>query len=133
VCAAYAPLPVCSLGVEVPGVPSIVVDNVGSMKLCVSHLLEAHGRKRIAFIGGQQTSPESQHRLEGYQQALALHGLPFDEALVEYGEFTVRSGKAAMRRLLARGVEFDAVVAANDYMAMAVTGVLQEHDVCVPK
>lgn len=133
VCAEYAPLPVCSLGVEVPGVPSIVVDNVASMELCVRHLIEAHGRRRIAFVGGQQTSPESNHRLEGYRQALALHGLPFDERLVEYGEFTVRSGKAAMRRLLDKNVSFDAVVAANDYMAMAATGILQEHQVAVPK
>ena len=132
VCAGYAPLPVCSLGVEVPGVPSIVVDNVGSMELCVRHLIEAHGRKRIAFIGGQQTSPESNNRLQGYRRALAMHDLPFEDTLIEYGEFTVRSGKAAMRRLLAKGVRFDAVVAANDYMAMAVTGVLQEHQISVP-
>src|SRR5690606_28619706 len=96
------------------------------------HLVEYHDRKRIAFIAGPQASPESHQRLEGYRQVLAANHIAFDEALIEHGEFTLPSGRAAMRRLMARNVPFDAVVAANDYMALATIEVLRSAGLRVP-
>lgn len=130
--ARYGRTPVCSIGLEVPGVPSLIVDNVGGMAEGVRHLVEHHGRKRIAFIAGPKSSPESNHRLTGYRQVLSSHGIALDDALIEYGEFTLPSGRAAMRRFMARKVEFDAVVAANDYMALATIEVLRSAGLRVP-
>src|SRR5690606_35940861 len=48
-------------------------------------------------------------------------------------EFTLPSGRSAMRRLLERDVEFDAVVAANDYMALATIEVLRSVGRRVPE
>lgn len=122
----------CSVGLAVPNVPSLVVDNTSGMAQAVKHLVEYHDRKRIAFIAGPQASPESRQRLEGYRQVLAANHIAFDEALIEHGEFTLPSGRAAMRRLMARNVPFDAVVAANDYMALATIEVLRSAGLRVP-
>ncbi len=128
----YRPLPVCSIGLAVPGIPSLVVDNVAGMSEGVKHLVEHHDRRKIAFIAGPKASPESNERLAGYRQVLVSHGIEPRDELVEYGEFTLPSGRSAMRRLLERNVEFDAVVAANDYMALATIEVLRSVGLRVP-
>jgi LacI family transcriptional regulator len=52
--------------------------------------------------------------------------------LVEYGDFTPESGAEAMRKLLSRGVPIDAIVAANDQMAVGAYTAIREHGLTVP-
>ncbi len=132
-CRRYAPMPMCSIGLALEGVPSFVVDNAEGMLIGVRHLIEAHGRRRIAFIAGQPDSPESNLRLRGYRRALEEYGIAYDPELVEHGEFTTYTGEAALLRILERGVPFDAVAAANDYMAMAVIDELVRRGLRVPE
>ena len=42
----------CSVGIELPGVPSLVLDNRPGMEAVVEHLVRDHGRRRIAFLAG---------------------------------------------------------------------------------
>ncbi|WP_437592781.1 SpoIIE family protein phosphatase [Sorangium sp. So ce1000] len=124
-CRSFAPLPVCSIGTAIDGVPSLMVDNSLGSEISVGHLADAHGCRRIAYIGGPMSSEEAALRIGGYGTALAARALPYDERLVAFGGFTIPTGRAAMREILARGVEFDAVVAANDRMALGAIEVLK--------
>jgi signal transduction histidine kinase/ActR/RegA family two-component response regulator len=63
---------------------------------------------------------------------LARHGLVLEPACVEHGHFTVESGAHAMENLLARRVAFDAVIAANDGMALGALEVLRNRGIRVP-
>src|SRR5512133_2911794 len=92
-CRRYAPMPVCSIGLEVPGICSLVVDNRAGMAQGVRHLIEAHGCRRIAFIAAQSTSPESNLRLLGYRDALQDLGIPIDEQLIFHSDFTTPGGR----------------------------------------
>ena len=132
-CRGFAPLPVCSVGVALDGIPSIVIDNAGGMERAVTHLIETHGCQRIAFIAGPKNSTESEERLVGYRQALVQHNLVPDERLVVYGEFSVASGGTALTELIERGVVFDALVCANDYMALGAMDVLKAQGMAVPR
>ncbi|HLV67342.1 MAG TPA: substrate-binding domain-containing protein, partial [Polyangiaceae bacterium] len=132
-CRAYAPLPVCSIGVDLPGIPSVIIDNEGGMRLGVEHLIDVHDARRLVFIGGPEASVESNLRLAGYQKALEGRGLPFERELVVHGGFTVPTGAAAMRAVLDAGVAFDAVVAANDDMALGALDVLKQAGLNVPR
>lgn len=126
------PVPSVSIGVGLDGVPSIRVDNGSGMCRVVQHLIDAHGARRIAFIGGPQDNQEAAARLGGYRVALASRGIPWRETIVRHGRFTRDTGEACMRELLAVGVEIDAVAAANDYMALGAMQVLREHGLSVP-
>jgi phosphoserine phosphatase RsbU/P len=132
-CKRYAPLPVCSVGVAIAGVPSLLVDNASGTAQGVRHLIKHHGRSKIAFIGGPKANPEANDRLAGYKQVLASHGLPIREELIEHGDFTLLSGREAMLKLLGRSRDFDALVAANDYMALAGVEVLRDAGLRVPE
>ncbi|WP_437807038.1 SpoIIE family protein phosphatase [Sorangium sp. So ce1078] len=132
-CRYYEPLPVCSIGIPLPGVPSILVDNGLGIELAAGHLLDDHACRRVAYIGGPASNGEAGLRAEAYRKALAARALPYDERLVANGEFTIDTGRAAMSEILARGVELDAVVAANDNMALGAIELLKAQGRSVPR
>jgi DNA-binding LacI/PurR family transcriptional regulator/serine phosphatase RsbU (regulator of sigma subunit) len=131
-CQRYAPMPVCSIGLAVAGVPSIVVDNLSGTEAAIAHAADTHGCRRIAYISGPPSSAEAQQRLQGYREALAARSLPYSESLIESGAFTIITGTGAMRRIIER-TSFDAVVAANDAMALGALEVLLERGMQVPR
>ncbi|MBN2192321.1 MAG: substrate-binding domain-containing protein [Polyangiaceae bacterium] len=132
-CERFHPLPMVHVGVEVGGVPSVIVDNARGMHALVTHLVHVHGFRRVAFIRGPAGSPEAESRFAAYRQVLEEHGVALDPALLFEGDFQVDSGAAAVTAFLdERGVAFEAIVAASDGMAMGAIDALQAHGVRVP-
>src|SRR5262249_26450001 len=56
--------------------PSITIENKSGARQIVDHLIEAHGRRRIAFLRGPAGNEDSLWRERGYREALAAHGIP---------------------------------------------------------
>lgn len=96
----------------------------------MTRYLESTGRRRIAHIAGPQDTSGGTGRLAGYHDAL---GDRYDDEMVAYGDYSQHSGASAMSELIARGVAFDAVFAANDLMAVGALGVLREAGLSVPR
>ena len=118
--------PLCCVGVPIPGHVPIEVDNFGGIRELVLHLAREHGRKRIAFVQGPAGSAEAGVRFQAYRSALEEAGLSFDPSLTVEGDFLKSSGVEAVRILLENHrprTGIDALVAANDYMAL---GAIQE-------
>ena len=123
----------CSVGIELPGVPSVVLDNRPGMEMLVEHLVLDHGRQRIAFLAGTPHNPEAMARFDAYRAVLARHRIAFDPAMVASGQFRTNSAKVAMEQILAAGVAFDSVVAASDEMATGAVDVLRKRGLRVPQ
>ena len=104
----------------------------GEPSTAVAHLV-AQGRRRVAAICGPQDMIAGRDRLDGYRKALAAAGLEVDEAMVEEGDFSEVSGATAMRVLLERRPDVDAVFAASDLMALGAMRVLREAGRRVPQ
>lgn len=119
-----------------PKFPSVTIDNVAGGYAATQHLL-ANGRRRIAYINGNQEFGCSQDRLQGYLKALKDAGIEPDADLIYEGDFTEERGAVGMKLFLERGIDVDAVFAANDQMAFGVMKVLRAagkripHDVAV--
>ncbi len=113
-----APLPLVALGNRFDDITSVVIDNYSAMKQVVSHLVGFHGLRRIAFITGKNDNHDAEERYRAYKDALREHGIEFDDRLVVSGAYVVQSGIDAVEALLAAALPFDAVVAANDQMAI---------------
>jgi len=128
-----APTAAVSIGIELPGVPSITIDNAAGTRGVIEHLLDVHRAERIAYISGPPDNQEASARLAGYREALASRGIGLSDELVRYGRFTLDSGRSCMLELLATGIEIEAVAAANDYMAFGAMEVLREHGIGVPE
>ena len=128
----FAPLPVVSVGAHIPGVPSLVVSNRSGQKTIVDHLIDEHACRRIAYVRGPLESEEAEERFRGYADALLAHDLELDRELVGVGNFWINSGAEATLQLLGRQCEFDALVAANDYMALGALQALREYGKRIP-
>lgn len=108
---------------------TVDVDNTHGAELATQHLLD-RGRRRIATIAGPQDMPPGVDRRRGWQTTLERAGLPAD--MVEYGDFSPASGAIAMRRLLERHPDLDAVFAANDQMAIGAYSAIADAGRTVP-
>src|SRR5690606_14355663 len=98
----------------------------------LDHVIGEHGRRRPAFISGTASNPEGEARHQAYLDALRRHGIEADSRLVVPGYFRGTGGYQAAEQLIARGVAFDAVVAANDTMALGAIDALRQHGYRVP-
>ncbi|WP_326554560.1 LacI family DNA-binding transcriptional regulator [Micromonospora sp. NBC_01813] len=107
------------------------VDNAGGARLAVEYLL-ARGRRRVATIAGPQDMGVGVARLTGYHEAIRHSGQPAGATMVAYGDFSEGSGTAAMRHLLERHPDLDAVFVASDLMACGALRALRETGRRVP-
>jgi DNA-binding LacI/PurR family transcriptional regulator/signal transduction histidine kinase len=132
-CERYRGLPLASIGIALPGVPSFVVDNARGMAEAIGHLIEVHRYRDIAFVRGPEVNEEAERRFEVYRRILADHRIAFDPRLVTPGNFQARAGADAIRVLVdERRRKFDAIVAANDHMALGALGALRARGLRIP-
>jgi LacI family transcriptional regulator len=110
---------------------AVVPDNSGGAYRVTGELLRA-GHTRIAHLVGPPGFSTSLHRLHGYHRALETSGITPDPALESPGDFTRDGGYGACARLLASGVEFTALFAANDMMAIGALAALRKAGLSVP-
>ena len=111
---------------------SVVVDNAIAIEEVVDHLVSI-GRTRIGHISGPANWHEADDRREGWQHGLEKHRLEADPGLCEEGDWDPPSGAAAMGALLDRTPDLDAVVAANDRMALGAMHTLRERGLRIPE
>ncbi|MCX5189053.1 LacI family DNA-binding transcriptional regulator [Streptomyces sp. NBC_00268] len=109
--------------------PAVYVDsdNRGGAREAVRHLVGL-GRTRIAHITGALDQTSAVDRLDGFRDVMG----EADPRLVVEGDFTPAGGERAMRELLERCPDVDAVFAANDLTASGALRVLRERGRRVP-
>lgn len=115
------------------GLPVTVVDydNRGGAFQATSHLL-AYGHRRVLFLGGESGLSSSDERRAGYRDALRAHGAERVEELDTTGTYTRASGFVRTRDALRTGLEFTAVFAASDMVALGALAALREAGLDVP-
>jgi LacI family transcriptional regulator len=109
----------------------VIVDNVLAGRLMTGHLLE-RGHRRIGHVAGPPHMSSSQGRLDGYRQALAASGVPYDDGLVRHAAFTMEGGYQAAQQLFRESRRPTAVFAATDMQAVGVLKAAKERGLAVP-
>ncbi len=101
----------------------------------VSHMIEEHGYKKIVFLGGKKWHKHSIERVNAYKAAMKDHGISFDEAKdIMYGDFWYKSGEQCADKLLMNRDNLpEAVVCANDCMAIGLARVLAKEGIRIPE
>lgn len=134
---AFAPRPIiCSaMDIELDNSYIVKIDSTNPFLEIVSHLKNAHGCKKIAFMSANSTkSTEAFERFEAYKKALKANDLEFSEDLVFDGFFT---DFGARDNLLAKftdksQVPFDSLICANDNMAVGSIKALRQLGFSIP-
>jgi LacI family transcriptional regulator len=119
------------------GVDVVSADNWSGAHALVEHLVADHGRRRLFHVDGPATAPDAVARRLAMRAVIDAHpGTVLAGAFC--GRFTVHSGQDAAMSLLAdtRAVGRplpDAIVCANDQMAIGVVRTLAARGVRVPE
>ena len=134
VCARFqrAGVPMLSLEIEVPNMSCIKTENYKGVRDLATHLIEHHNAKKIIFVNGIEGNVENAIRRQALIDVLDEHGIKlFGEFKCDFGFYTAF---LTMNRYLDEGKELpDAIVCANDNMALGINSSLNEHGLSAPK
>lgn len=113
-------------------IPSVIPDDAAGISAAVAHLATL-GHRRIAHLAGPANTSTGVVRERAFVQSLRDHGLDDDRRLVaQCAQWTEEEGARALRSLLDDGVDFTAVVAGNDLLALGCYDVFQERGIDCP-
>lgn len=115
---------------EIGGADTLNTDNKESARRLVQHLV-GHGHRRLAFLGDPAESPDVAGRYEGFRIELRAAGLSVPRAPVRCG-FDVMAGRTAARSILSRPNRPDALVCANDEIALGALEAASDMKLSVP-
>ncbi len=126
-----AGLPVVLVDSERREFTSIVSDNVRGAQIAVTHLINL-GHRQIGLVNGLVRYHASRQRFQGYKQALAQHGIPYDANLVVTSEFSREGGYESVKALFARAKP-TAIFAASDEQAIGIMDYAREKGIRIPE
>lgn len=129
-----AEVPCVSMTIKAEGAMCIYLDNKTGMREIVEHLITVHHAQDFYYISGPADNYDAKERLEVYKETLYKYNLKWDERAVVYGDYTYQSGTDAVKNLLKSDKPLpDAIVAANDEMAVGAVLALREAGYRIPE
>ena len=126
-----ANIPVLSYDGVLAGYPSVCSYPHEGFSDLIDHIISVHGCKNIDLLTGIRGNYGAECMVVTYQETLRTHGIEFDSNRVGYGDYWEIPAIAATERLLAYDTP-DAIVCANDAMAIACCSVLRQRGLNVP-
>jgi diguanylate cyclase (GGDEF)-like protein len=126
-------IPVIVMEKYLPGRINISMRYREGFKSIVRHVIDVHGCRNINMIAGPQGDHFSEDRIKAYKEVLVEKNIPFEEGRLLYGDFWDRPAREATRRFIESGDKIDAIVCANDAMAIACADELRALGYRVPE
>jgi len=131
--AARLPIALVAGSPDEPSVDVVDADNRTGTRDLVCHLVEVHGKRRLYYVAGPADAPDARARRSAFHEVLTEHKGMQPVGIFE-GRFAGVSGKLAAQEILAMraGDLPDAIVCANDQMAIGAMRELQAGGLRVP-
>jgi LacI family transcriptional regulator len=114
-----------------PRIPFVATGNRPGARQAAEHLL-ALGRRSPLLVGGPDGFDCAAERATVFNDVFAEAGFPVSDKARFDGDYTGESGRVAVARAVADGVEFDSVFAHNDLSAVGVLQALAQIGRSVP-
>ncbi|MCR5337998.1 MAG: GGDEF domain-containing protein [Lachnospiraceae bacterium] len=113
---------------------SITIENLDSMYAMTRHIIEHHKCTDICYMSGPFTSKDSPDRLKGFQLAMAEAGLNVGPNSVYEGNYWTNRGKKAIDLFMQdRDTYPQAIICANDFMALSICDELKKRGRKIPE
>ncbi|WP_024865334.1 diguanylate cyclase domain-containing protein [Butyrivibrio sp. FCS014] len=126
-------IPIVAMERNTEGCLNISMRYKNGFEEMVRHVVEFHGCRKVNMMAGLRGDHFSETRIEAYKTVLQENGIPIEEKRIGYGDFWDRPARAATRKFLEDGDVPEAIVCANDNMAIAVSDELQKLGYKVPE
>ena len=128
-------IPVISIDRETPGCISFAFSNADIFEKLCRHVIEDHGARKLFMIAGFRGNVYSEERIAAFRTALEKNDIPFETDNIGYGCFWERPTLEVLKKWFIeekRDIP-DAIICANDFMAITASGFLQEMGVSIPE
>lgn len=130
---AEAHCPVVAIRCRDPKFYNVLTDDLEGMKGVVRHFITVHNCKRICFMTGRLELEDACVRLQCYRDVMKEYNLPVTEHMIFEGDYWRLKGEEAVAWFLDNDEgKPDAIVCANDYMALSVLDALTRRGIKVP-
>jgi DNA-binding LacI/PurR family transcriptional regulator len=112
----------------------IDVDNVRGAMVMTEHLISL-GHEKIVFINGFPESQNGMDRLKGFKKTLSKYNIDYNPKMLINGDFSVTLAYERMKHFLQQNkkMDFTAIFASNDYMAIGIIRALIDDNIRVPE
>lgn len=125
--------PIISIRKKVNGCYNILAEDTDAIPAFVRHFHDVHHFDRIAFMSGPYNHPDAIFRLEKYKEAMAELGLDCPEEYIFEGDFWKNCAADAANHFMNLTNRPQAIVCANDYMALSLCKELTLQGYSVPQ
>ena len=113
-------------------VPSVTSDDATGVAMAMQHLVDL-GHRRIVHLAGPQDLSTGVIRRRAFREGLEDHSLPREpERVLICDAWSEEAGARGMLAVLDSGIEFTAVLAGNDLLALGVYDALAERGLSCP-
>lgn len=112
--------PIVSIRTRVDGYYNILADDKDAIPSLIRHFHEKHNFDRIAFMSGPFSHADAIHRLKMYHDTMEQLQLPHPDEYVFEGDFWKLKGTEAATYFTSLEQPPQAIVCANDYMALSL-------------
>lgn len=126
-------LPVIVVDGKYDNTVSVCFDYEKGFEKVVRHVIEYHSVRKPHFMAGIRGNVFSEKRIEIFKKVIADNNIPFDESMVSYGDFWAKPAAEAAQRIVDSGELPEAVICANDIMAIYVCNVFADNGIKVPE
>ena len=131
---ATARCPVVYLRTARPEFYSVQPENQFSTESMVRHFTQVHGFRDICFMAGKRDSEDSSERLRGYLNVMEECGVSVNEHMYFYGDYWRHKAQEALDWFMEGRTKYpQAIVCANDYMALSICEELNKRGLRVPE
>lgn len=107
------------------------LDNFAGGRMMAEYMVN-QGHHKFVLISSHFNIEDRDDRLSGIQEVLTEKGFTLPQQNIVYAAASQEGGEDAMRKILARGADFTAVLGYNDAMACGAINTLQDHGFDVP-
>ncbi len=126
--------PIVTIGCELDNHTSVCTDNYAAMRKLIEYFVVERQMSKIHFVKGVEGNPDGEARYKAYVDVLNEHNIQVRAERVTKGDFYVTGGELAVQEILASDLDFpEAIVCANDIMAITICDLLQEKGYRIPE
>lgn len=127
-------VPAVCIDEEVEGMHYVGISDYQSMRMIVEHVVKEHQKRKVCYVTGRINNKEGTARLRAYEDTMFEASLSYDNEDVFFGDYALESGRrAAVYYIRERGIVPEAIICANDSMAIGVCSQLELMGYRVPE
>lgn len=116
--------------IEMDNVYCVLCDEINGIKECTKDLI-AQNHTKILYLYDKLTY-SGQHKMQGYEEALAINGIPSSSHLTVNTDKNCESARETVRKLLDTNCNFTAIIASEDILAIGAQKALADKGLSMP-